>query len=270
MSDDGAVYTCKASSPMLSEVMEKSVSLSVIYAPSAVSIKAPKEGKPGDVFVATCKTGRSNPAAEVTWVVDGIPFPSVNKVESDSKGGSVTTSEITVNVTLQDRNSKLLTCYAVNQELGETISETLTISILYAPDPPSIFGYTEGTAILAGKLQRLTCISHGGNPLPEIKWFKGGKEWNTLLIIFHSADLSKQLCCIPFEEMDSDERSDNEYSDSSSSGSLSDSETVEDTSLNDVRDRIRLDSQDLAPPPPRFPFTENPGTKILLHHSSPG
>ncbi|XP_054719331.1 nephrin-like [Uloborus diversus] len=176
MSDDGAVYTCKASSPMLSEVMEKSVSLSVIYAPSAVSIKAPKEGKPGDVFVATCKTGRSNPAAEVTWVVDGIPFPSVNKVESDSKGGSVTTSEITVNVTLQDRNSKLLTCYAVNQELGETISETLTISILYAPDPPSIFGYTEGTAILAGKLQRLTCISHGGNPLPEIKWFKGGKE----------------------------------------------------------------------------------------------
>lgn len=53
-----------------------------------------------------------------------------------------------------------------------------------SPDPPAIFGYLEGTAIHAGKLQRLTCISHGGNPLPELKWFKNGDEVKTYYFIF--------------------------------------------------------------------------------------
>lgn len=53
---------------------------------------------------------------------------------------------------------------------------SLLCYVIDAPDHPAIFGYAEGTAIYAGKLQRLTCISHGGNPLPELKWFKGDKE----------------------------------------------------------------------------------------------
>ncbi|GBN50049.1 Nephrin [Araneus ventricosus] len=91
-------------------------------------------------------------------------------------GDGILLSTINVNVTQQDRNSKLFTCYAVNQELGETIPQTFSVSILYAPDPPNIFGYTEGNAIQAGKLQRLACISQGGNPLPELKWYKENEE----------------------------------------------------------------------------------------------
>jgi hypothetical protein len=44
------------------------------------------------------------------------------------------------------------------------------------PDPPSIFGYEEGNSIRAGTLQRLTCVCHGGNPLCQLKWFKGDQE----------------------------------------------------------------------------------------------
>ncbi|GFS44577.1 nephrin [Nephila pilipes] len=175
-SDDGAIYTCIASSIMTSEPMIKSISLKVLYAPSSVTIKAQKEAKPGDTISATCKTERSNPAAEITWVVDGIPLNGESTTETHESGGWITVSKINVNVTQQDRNSKLFTCYAVNQVLGETIPQTFSVSILYAPDPPNIFGYIEGNAILAGKLQRLTCISQGGNPLPELKWYKGDEE----------------------------------------------------------------------------------------------
>ncbi|KAF8777665.1 Nephrin like protein [Argiope bruennichi] len=174
--DDGALYTCTASSIMTQEPMTKSVTLKVLYAPSSVTIKAQKEAKPGDVVSATCKTERSNPASEITWVVDGIPLLGESTVEAQEKGGWITVSKINVNVTQQDRNSKLFTCYAVNQELGETIPQTFSVSILYAPDPPNIFGYTEGNAIQAGKLQRLTCISQGGNPLPDLKWYKENEE----------------------------------------------------------------------------------------------
>jgi hypothetical protein len=44
------------------------------------------------------------------------------------------------------------------------------------PDPPSIFGYQEATAIRAGSLQRLTCVVNGGNPPPTLKWFVGDDE----------------------------------------------------------------------------------------------
>ncbi|KAG8193661.1 hypothetical protein JTE90_024024 [Oedothorax gibbosus] len=175
-SDDGAVYTCTATSVMTPEAMVKSIKLKVLYAPKSVTVKAQKEAKLGDVISSTCTTEKSNPAAEITWIVDGIPVIGENKVEAIENGGWITISTINVNVTEQDRNVKLFTCYAVNQELGETVPQSASVNILYAPDPPNIFGYNEGTEIHAGKLQRLTCISHGGHPLPELKWYKGDTE----------------------------------------------------------------------------------------------
>lgn len=47
------------------------------------------------------------------------------------------------------------------------------------PDPPSIFGYQESTAIRAGTLQRLTCVVNGGNPIPTLKWFVRDDEIKT-------------------------------------------------------------------------------------------
>lgn len=70
-------------------------------APTSVSIKTPKEAKPGDLIVATCKTEPSNPASEITWVVDGRPMASENVVEAAANGGWVTTSKININITQQ-------------------------------------------------------------------------------------------------------------------------------------------------------------------------
>ena len=55
-------------------------------------------------------------------------------------------------------------------------SKPMIVRYVDAPGPPSILGYQEDTSIRAGSLQRLTCVVHGGNPLPELKWFKGDEE----------------------------------------------------------------------------------------------
>ncbi|CAN7984404.1 unnamed protein product [Ixodes hexagonus] len=151
----------------------------VAVAPSKVKVRGPKEAKAGDQITMRCSTERSNPPAEVSWVVDGRPFESVSTITADPKGGWVTTSNITVNITGQERNMKMFSCYAVNQALGDTVVETAAVSILYAPDAPRIFGYTEGTPIRAKTLQHITCVTNGGNPLPTLRWFKGTQKVNS-------------------------------------------------------------------------------------------
>ena len=48
---------------------------------------------------------------------------------TDPNGGWVTRSDLTVGINSSDRN-KMISCYAVNQELGETIVETHMVSVL--------------------------------------------------------------------------------------------------------------------------------------------
>lgn len=46
------------------------------------------------------------------------------------------------------------------------------------PGQPIISGYTEGTSIPAGTVQRMSCISSGGNPLATLTWYKNDKKVN--------------------------------------------------------------------------------------------
>lgn len=178
-SDNNAVYRCVATNVVSPEPVSAAVRLTVQFAPSKVKVRGPKEAKAGDQITMRCSTERSNPPAEVSWVVDGRPFESVSTITADPKGGWVTTSNITVNITGQERNMKMFSCYAVNQALGDTVVETAAVSILYAPDAPRIFGYTEGTPIRAKTLQHITCVTNGGNPLPTVRWFKGTQKVNS-------------------------------------------------------------------------------------------
>lgn len=52
----------------------------------------------------------------------------------------------------------------------------MTISHEDSPYKPSIIGYDESTPLRAGSVKRLTCESQGGNPLADLKWFKGKDE----------------------------------------------------------------------------------------------
>ncbi len=43
------------------------------------------------------------------------------------------------------------------------------------PGPPEIQGYVQGETIRLGQTVTLICVSHGGNPLAEVVWFKNDK-----------------------------------------------------------------------------------------------
>lgn len=44
------------------------------------------------------------------------------------------------------------------------------------PSQPFIHGYTEGTSIEAGTVQKISCTSSGGNPLATLTWYKNDKK----------------------------------------------------------------------------------------------
>lgn len=48
--------------------------------------------------------------------------------------------------------------------------------ILDPPSPPIISGYMEGQIIPAGSVQKLLCVSSGGNPLATLTWYKNDKK----------------------------------------------------------------------------------------------
>ncbi|XP_054719088.1 nephrin-like [Uloborus diversus] len=174
--DNNAIYRCEATNSVSLKPMIAMVKLTVQFAPSKVTIMGPKEAQEGDSVTMFCTTDRSNPPADVSWVVDGRPVQAASSSVADPRGGWVTTSNVSVTITGHERNMKMFSCYAVNQALSETMVETAVVSVLYAPDAPVIMGYTEGTPIERGSTQTMTCVSQGGNPLPTIRWFRKDKE----------------------------------------------------------------------------------------------
>lgn len=45
-----------------------------------------------------------------------------------------------------------------------------------------ITGYVPGTTLPAGTVQKLSCISSGGNPLATLTWFKNDKKVSILTL----------------------------------------------------------------------------------------
>ncbi|CAD0251164.1 unnamed protein product [Spodoptera exigua] len=58
-------------------------------------------------------------------------------------------------------------------ENNNNVAETL---VRNPPTAPMITGYIPGTTLSAGTVQRLSCISSGGNPLATLTWFKNDKK----------------------------------------------------------------------------------------------
>lgn len=60
-----------------------------------------------------------------------------------------------------------------------------SFSFSYSTDPPSppiVSGYVEGSIIPAGSVQKLLCVSSGGNPLATLTWFKNDKKVRRRLV----------------------------------------------------------------------------------------
>ncbi|XP_064535994.1 nephrin isoform X5 [Drosophila montana] len=58
---------------------------------------------------------------------------------------------------------------------------SITRCQLDPPAPPLISGYMEGQIIPAGSVQKLLCVSSGGNPLATLTWYKNDKRINSVI-----------------------------------------------------------------------------------------
>ncbi|XP_006564420.1 nephrin isoform X2 [Apis mellifera] len=174
--DNNARYRCEVFNIMSVEPLKVHVDLTVLFAPSGVTITGPTEAKADEQVVITCTTENSNPPADIKWTVDGHNFESnASRTEPAPEGGWITTSNVTFNINRTSR-SIVVICDASNVKLTENVVRTHTITVIYPPSKLSITGYEEGTTIDAGTVLRLLCTATSGNPLATLSWYKNDRK----------------------------------------------------------------------------------------------
>ncbi|XP_053621013.1 nephrin isoform X1 [Plodia interpunctella] len=179
-SDNKARYTCEAKNVMINYTLKAEIDLTVLFAPSHVTISGPTEARVGDPVPLTCSTAPSNPAADVKWLVSGKHHKeATDKTAISPEGGWITTSNITVMVE-PNRRAVTVVCHGINAQLTENVVASHTINVLYPPSAPMITGYIPGSILAAGTVQKLACISSGGNPLATLTWFKNDKKIHSI------------------------------------------------------------------------------------------
>ncbi|EDV59472.1 nephrin isoform X1 [Drosophila erecta] len=179
--DNKARFRCEASNVMSQNALKAEVELSVLFAPTHVTVMGPTEARVGDVVPLTCTTAPSNPPAEIKWMVGGRQVRNAtSKTIVSPEGGWTTTSNITA-VVEPNKRSLVVICHGLNMQLTENVVSTHTINVLYPPAPPLISGYMEGQIIPAGSVQKLLCVSSGGNPLATLTWYKNDKRINSVI-----------------------------------------------------------------------------------------
>ncbi|KRJ98391.1 uncharacterized protein Dyak_GE19230, isoform E [Drosophila yakuba] len=179
--DNKARFRCEASNVMSQNALKAEVELSVLFAPTHVTVMGPTEARVGDIVPLTCTTAPSNPPAEIKWMVGGRQVRNAtSKTIVSPEGGWTTTSNITA-VVEPNKRSLVVICHGLNMQLTENVVSTHTINVLYPPAPPLISGYMEGQIIPAGSVQKLLCVSSGGNPLATLTWYKNDKRINSVI-----------------------------------------------------------------------------------------
>ncbi|XP_011296560.1 nephrin isoform X1 [Musca domestica] len=180
-SDNKARFRCEAINVMSPAPLKAEVELTVLFAPTHVAISGSSEARVGDVVPLTCTTAPSNPPAEIKWTVGGRQIRNAtSRTVVSPEGGWITISNITA-VIEPNKRSLVVICHGLNMQLTENVVSTHTVNVLYPPSPPIISGYMEGQIIPAGSVQKLLCVSSGGNPLATLTWYKNDKRINSVI-----------------------------------------------------------------------------------------
>ena len=170
--DNDAIYRCESSNQASQLPLTTQVILAVHFAPDTVTVTGQKLGKAGEQIQLTCTSSHSNPAASLIWLSKGLTVAGAQEqVSASSDGGHITVSTLTVTLTNQE-STVLFMCQASNYS---RVVDTIELSVLYPPGQPVIEGYNPNGYAEAGESLSLKCISSGGNPTANLKWFRGSE-----------------------------------------------------------------------------------------------
>ncbi|XP_066938181.1 protein amalgam-like [Macrobrachium rosenbergii] len=129
---DAGSYTCSANNSV-GPADSETIYLTVVYPPALISVSGPKKAKVGEDVTFFCKAKDSNPAAEISWMIEGKPRHAV--VPTVRKSGSTgfnTISKLSFTVPAVTSGVMMLTCVAVNKEIGTKEVDTYILHIMEA------------------------------------------------------------------------------------------------------------------------------------------
>ncbi|XP_048773345.2 nephrin-like isoform X3 [Ostrea edulis] len=146
------------------------------YANASTIALSPDENQ----LIMSCEVRRGHPAATIEWFRNGnLVTENVRySTEPVITGSKLMTARSTMTITnIADHHNSIYMCRAKNDALGNNWMQTFVkLNVLSPPGKPEITGYSSGQVIREGDTLRLLCVSKGGNPLPQVKWYRNGVQ----------------------------------------------------------------------------------------------
>ncbi|XP_069957515.1 nephrin-like [Cherax quadricarinatus] len=188
LTEDGE-YQCQVGPTITSPPIWAAANVTVILAPSSVTIVGWADGAVVEVMAGTsitleCLVADARPPPRAAWFRGGIkvdPALQEDRVELSRLARRWNTrSQLVVSATSSD-DGKAFSCLAVHPALPHdpddptSLLASITLSVLHPPGHPTISGYTTGEVLLAGERRTLSCRVSGGNPRPWVLWYREGR-----------------------------------------------------------------------------------------------
>ena len=99
--------------------------------PDSLEIEAPSQVKVGDIISVTCTANNSNPASDVSLIIDGVTPSGISSRHVDGQNGGTTTITVLNNYEIRPMDSDLtIKCYAFNKALRKTKFSTKNVIVL--------------------------------------------------------------------------------------------------------------------------------------------
>ncbi|XP_035704569.1 nephrin isoform X2 [Folsomia candida] len=128
-----------------------------------------------------CVVREARPAASVIWYRNDVVLRTETRedttelvdvvVSGTTIQKNTTRSKIKFLPSSEDDKARYV-CEARHPALVRPQQISVHLSVQYPPGAPRIDGYNEGEIIRENQSVSLTCISRGGNPSPELIWYK--------------------------------------------------------------------------------------------------
>ncbi|XP_033125255.1 nephrin-like [Anneissia japonica] len=185
--EDDDDYTCQVSAAANNpQLVSNSAHLTVQVAPDDPVISSYTNGSkvtvlPPNTIALTCVANNAQPEANITWYEDNDPAVAVPVVVITDAGNKK--KNVASTITLQPtkaQNGVEMKCRVEHPALeGYSPFTTVTLDVQYAPNEPQISGYEPGTSLRKGEQKSFTCFSVGGNPQPDVFWYKNGELFDS-------------------------------------------------------------------------------------------
>uniref|UniRef100_A0A8D9ETC5 Nephrin n=1 Tax=Cacopsylla melanoneura TaxID=428564 RepID=A0A8D9ETC5_9HEMI len=185
---DDAEFQCQVGPAQYHKPIRANARLTVITPPSSIEIvghpsNSKIEIRENQEITLECLVKNAKPAAKIVWYRGNTELKLDNRQDqvsdTEERIGHTRVHRASVSSKIRIKPSKEddfaeYTCEATHEALpvDMPMRTTVQLSVMYPPDPPYIEGYTEGETIKRSQNVELVCRSRGGNPPPQLTWYR--------------------------------------------------------------------------------------------------